>query len=89
LFRSEHALCRNQDTAVFFNERNRREVAYAKSVCRRCPVMEECGDHAIKSHTYHGIWGGMSPRELEEQRRVRNIVLPLQYPLVVGAKRNA
>lgn len=51
--------------------------------------MEECGDHAIKSHTYHGIWGGMNPRELEEQRRLRNIVLPLQYPLVVGAKRNA
>ena len=89
MFRSEHALCKDQDTAVFFNERNRRTVAYAKSICRQCPVMEECGDHAIKSHIYHGIWGGMNPKEIEEQRRLRKIVLPLQYPLIRAGKRNA
>lgn len=74
---------------MFFNERNKRDTSYAKRICNRCPVKEECGDHAIKSHTYHGIWGGMDSKEIEVQRRVRKIVLPPQYGVIRANSWNA
>ncbi|MFV9429029.1 WhiB family transcriptional regulator [Rhodococcus aetherivorans] len=35
----------------------------AKDVCRRCPVLAACRDHALCTRELHGIWGGMTARE--------------------------
>ena len=40
----------------------RREDA-AKRICRQCPVVNECRDHALRTPELHGVWGAMTARE--------------------------
>jgi WhiB family redox-sensing transcriptional regulator len=35
----------------------------AKAICRECPVLEKCRDHALAVGEVYGIWGGMSESE--------------------------
>ena len=54
------------------SERRRRIIiAEAKSVCRRCPVTEECLAFGDSINDYHGIWGGKTPRERGRKRDER------------------
>ena len=63
------ANCRNMDVSIFFpttGSRGDRLSAHerrAKSVCRSCPVIELCLEHAMQVGEPHGIWGGMTSRE--------------------------
>jgi len=50
--------------------RMRRE-AEAKAVCQRCPVIEQCRQHALQVHEPYGIWGGLSAEERKDQLRVK------------------
>ena len=63
------AICRDEDPELFFPIGNTGpallQIADAKSVCRRCPVISECLTWALESGQDHGVWGGMS----EEERR--------------------
>ena len=65
------AACRNVDSAYFFHphgergvERDRRE-AHAKAICRSCPVIAACREHALAAGEPYGIWGGMSRKDRE------------------------
>lgn len=70
-------LCREVDPEDFFSpeaERGtpkaRREEA-AKALCARCPVIEQCREHALTVQEPYGVWGGMSEadrREILEHR---------------------
>jgi WhiB family redox-sensing transcriptional regulator len=54
------------------SERRRRIiVAEAKSVCRRCPVQEQCLEFADELGDYNGIWGGRTARERGRKRDER------------------
>ncbi|WP_308192157.1 WhiB family transcriptional regulator [Mycobacterium sp. MYCO198283] len=54
------------------SERRRRIIiAEAKSVCRRCPVREECLAFADAIGDYNGIWGGKTARERGRPRDER------------------
>jgi len=70
------------DAAVFFHpplERNaarERRVAQAKAICRACPAIQQCLDHALKVREPHGIWGGMS----EDERAGLLGLESLRYP---------
>lgn len=63
-------LCRGLESSVFFHpdgERGRardRRIAKAKAVCRSCPVIQQCREHALTVGEPYGIWGGMSEQEL-------------------------
>lgn len=46
-----------------------REVAAAKAVCARCPLVAQCRDWALASAEPEGIWGGMTPAERRVARR--------------------
>jgi WhiB family redox-sensing transcriptional regulator len=35
----------------------------AKAICRECPVMRRCRQHAMEAPEVHGIWGATTPRE--------------------------
>lgn len=65
----EYAKCRDEDSELFFPVGTRgpalRQAEDAKSVCRVCPVQEQCAQWALDSGQEHGIWGGLD----EEQRR--------------------
>jgi WhiB family redox-sensing transcriptional regulator len=64
------AACRGQSAASFFpplqfepkDLRVSRERA-AKSVCRTCPVADECLDYALRTREPHGVWGGLNEVE--------------------------
>jgi WhiB family redox-sensing transcriptional regulator len=60
--------CVNLPSEVFFPEdttrRNRRaNEERAKRICRDCPVVSECREHAVRTPETYGIWGATTPRE--------------------------
>jgi WhiB family transcriptional regulator, redox-sensing transcriptional regulator len=63
------AICRDEDPELFFPIGNTGpallQIEQAKSVCRRCPVMQECLAWALEGGQDAGVWGGLS----EDERR--------------------
>ncbi len=63
------AACRWEDPELFFPVGSSGpallQVEEAKTVCRRCPVMEDCLQWALEAGQDLGVCGGMS----EEERR--------------------
>jgi WhiB family redox-sensing transcriptional regulator len=60
--------CLGYPLDVFFPEdglksslRGREEAA--KRICRGCPVLPQCREHALETPEQHGVWGAMTPRE--------------------------
>ena len=81
------AACQGMDTATFFHPPNERDAArearitVAKAVCRRCPAINDCLDHALRAREPYGVWGGLS----EDERATLLGVESLRYPKPLGA----
>lgn len=58
----EHARCRRYDPALWFPG-DGVNAEPARRVCRRCPVIRECLDEAMRHDERHGVWGGTSPTQ--------------------------
>ncbi|MGN5236878.1 WhiB family transcriptional regulator [Rhodococcus sp. SJ-3] len=73
------ARCRGFETSVFFpqKESGLGPVAGAerdaKKICRTCPVIIECRDHALANDESHGIWGGMNYSERRAVARAKKL----------------
>lgn len=52
--------CREVDPELFFPSKGENTGAFAKQICRRCPVQADCLAYALKHHEPFGIWGGLS-----------------------------
>jgi WhiB family redox-sensing transcriptional regulator len=56
------AACVGEDPELFFPVGTEgpalRDIAAAKRVCARCPVIVECLDYALGSGQLSGVWGG-------------------------------
>ena len=67
-----HAACKDVNTNQFFHPDNERGSARttrderAKQICRRCPVMLSCREHALRAQEPYGVWGGLRERERHE-----------------------
>lgn len=67
--------CRTLDSEVFFHpdrERGPLRAAReqrAKAVCRCCPVLEQCREHALSVQEPYGVWGGLSVADRHHRRR--------------------
>lgn len=65
----DRGLCRQSNPEVFFHPDGERGPARrwreerALAVCRRCPVLQQCRDHALQVDEPYGIWGGMTEQE--------------------------
>ncbi|MFG2400721.1 WhiB family transcriptional regulator [Streptomyces lydicus] len=64
------AACRDEEDAdLFFPTGNTGpallQIEEAKAVCRRCPVLQTCGQWALDTGQDTGVWGAMS----EDDRR--------------------
>ena len=76
------AACRGMDSGTFFHppdERNsarEERIARAKAVCRACPAIQQCREHALRVREPYGIWGGLS----EDERAGLLGVQSLRYP---------
>jgi len=71
--------CRGLDADLFFPDRGA-STRLAKSVCRKCPVQEECLEYAVNNREKFGIWGGLSERERRAIRKKRSIVINNHKP---------
>ncbi|MFY4721463.1 WhiB family transcriptional regulator [Streptomyces sp. LaBMicrA B280] len=65
--------CREEDPELFFPVGNTGpallQIEEAKSVCRRCPVMERCLQWALETGEAHGVWGGLTDAERRLMKR--------------------
>ncbi len=69
------ALCHGDLASYFFPphhferkpEKDFRE-GMARSLCRRCPVQQDCLNYSIQVEESHGIWGGLN--ELERKQLI-------------------
>lgn len=75
----EHAACKYLDPDDFDTEPipGRKSAkhgsiwAYAKMVCRECPVARECLEFALKYDEPTGIWGGMTRKQRVAEAKAR------------------
>ena len=64
-----HGSCRGVDSTFFFHPDAERGPARrareerAKAICRACPVLEQCREHALAVQEPYGIWGAMGEGE--------------------------
>ena len=65
---AEHAACRGVNPEVFYADEHEAE---ARALCARCPVTQQCLEHAIATDERWGIRGGM--KALERQRLVKGV----------------
>jgi len=69
------AICRDEDPELFFPIGNSGpallQIAEAKAVCERCPVIGDCLSWALESGQDAGVWGGMSEDERRALKRRR------------------
>ena len=68
-------VCMGVDSDVFFSpeaergaKRARREEA-AKALCRTCPVIDKCREHALSVREPYGVWGGLTESERAQLTR--------------------
>ena len=78
-FSEQQMEARGLDADLFFPERGA-STRLAKSVCRQCPVQEECLEYAVNNREKFGIWGGLSERERRAIRKKRSIVINKYKP---------
>jgi len=71
------AACQGVQSSTFFHpeyergENRRRRVVEAKAICRCCPVLRMCREHALQGQERYGIWGGLSEEERTDHLRAR------------------
>ncbi len=69
----EYAECRTVDPDLFFpiggTGPSLVQIENAKSVCRRCPVRENCLNWALETGQNIGVWGGRTEGERRALRR--------------------
>lgn len=65
----EQSNCKGVDSELFFLEpllrgkQKREKERKAKAICKGCPVVNECLQHAMRTPEYFGVWGGMTADE--------------------------
>ena len=62
----ERALCANHSRPSLWDGETREDVAAARAVCRRCPVVDDCRAEAARldrTGEAPGVWGGMTAAE--------------------------
>ena len=69
----QRAACLGEDPELFFPVADIRsapeQLAVAKAVCARCPVIDTCLTWSLQTGQNTGVWGGMSEAERRTLRR--------------------
>lgn len=70
------ALCRGLGTELFFpvgavGPEAVEQAEGAKTVCRACPVREQCLEFSLATNQVFGVWGGLTEEERRPLRRTR------------------
>jgi WhiB family transcriptional regulator, redox-sensing transcriptional regulator len=74
------AACRSIEPDLFFPVssagKSLEQAAEAKAVCARCLVRRQCLAFALQTRQAHGIWGGLTEGERNQQRPARTVTAP-------------
>lgn len=73
---SQASCAKVEDPEVFFPDGGADhwdKVAEAKAICATCPVIDQCLQHGANFEKV-GIWGGLTPSELEQYRKDNGII---------------
>ena len=69
------AACQSADPGLFFPVspagKSLEQVAEAKAICARCLVRRRCLAFALRTRQVHGIWGGLTEEERNQQAPAR------------------
>ena len=63
-----YAACRTADPDLFFPGPDG-DTAAAVTICRGCPVLDECRDWALGTRMRYGVWGGLTERDRRRSLR--------------------
>lgn len=68
----KNGLCQRVDPESLFVQGASQQEA--KRICSGCPVIQECREYALDESNgiEHGVWGGMTERELHAEKRQRS-----------------
>jgi WhiB family redox-sensing transcriptional regulator len=84
-FDASKGLCRGEPTDWWFPVVTDKEtIANARAaiqICKQCPIIKQCLNYALRNEGF-GIWGGMTEREREVERRRQKIQLNPSTTLV-------
>lgn len=61
------ALCAQVDGDLWFPDKGS-DASPARRICAQCPVAVQCAELAQANGERHGIWGGVSARQLSRMR---------------------
>lgn len=66
------AECRGMNPDLFFGDELSGPDVYgpAKRVCSGCRVRDDCLEFAVEHGLSFGVWGGLSPKERRQARKV-------------------
>lgn len=74
------AACLSADPDLFFpvssTGESLEQVAEAKEVCACCLVRRQCLAFALRTRQAHGIWGGWTAEERNQERPCRTATVP-------------
>jgi WhiB family redox-sensing transcriptional regulator len=65
----ESARCAGEALETFYapeslkGRRLEESVERAKTICKSCPVLNQCREYALRSAEPYGVWGATTPRE--------------------------
>lgn len=63
--------CQDENTELWFSLDPAEKLA-AKTICRQCPITDDCLEYSIEKRIYYGIWGGLDEIERDKIIRKRN-----------------
>lgn len=54
--------------AFFAESENVGDTQHAKQICKTCPVIMQCAEHALRFNIPDGVWGGLTGYERNKMR---------------------
>ena len=75
----EESNCREADSDLFFLDPQARgkvkrdKEREAEKICKGCPVIEQCLNHALSIPEFFGVWGGMTADQRNSILRKRGL----------------
>jgi hypothetical protein len=79
----KRAACK-EDPEAMFPSSNEDEIEDAKAHCRRCPIIQLCGQWALEHREEYGVWGGLSEAERRTLLRRRRAPQPISIDDYTG-----
>jgi WhiB family redox-sensing transcriptional regulator len=75
----EQAACAGENVNTFFPDTPNSRAIAAKAICKTCPVINECLQHALENYE-QGVWGNKTENERKKLRRKLGIEKPRYRP---------